>query len=388
LTNAKAPLILITSTVWPYLRDIVDVMFLQQGLEYRFRYTNHYIHPDILKREELTGRNGFIVHIDAAERPHEEYETEHENADKYDEIREFLPIREVTIREVQSLGDFIWVRFEVGAWVKFSEDRETQVNELHEAVEKSTPKESRSVLRFTMYEAPGLYLPTTSNSSEWSHEVISNWIRIVKRMKEFQAHKARTPTYMKLTSVKSLASNQFLTPKLLEGGGRGYEFKSDKDHQLEIFQYTPHYRPDALIPKPFNLNLVIDEKRIIPLVGHANVIGKYDSLRLSFRPSPTIRDYGTVISFEQETGIDTDRLVNGKSGATSNVETSQRMDLSVELYAKVLRGWRQLVAAFGIAAGIVLASTVSIGPALWLAITIPLAVLFGVLGVYYGGVKD
>lgn len=239
-----------------------------------------------------------------------------------------------------------------------------------------------------MYEGSGLVLPTTGGASEWTPEVISNWIRIVRRMKEFPAHKTRTPTYMKLTSVKVLASDQRLTPKLLEGQDRGYEFRSDKDHQLEIFQYTPHYSPHALAPKPFNLNLVVDEGRITPLVGHAPVIGRYDSLRLSFRPSPTLRDYGTVLAFEVEARKEADPLTKENTGADQDEATNQGMELSVELYAKVLRGWRQLIGAIGISVGIALASAVSIIPTPWLAVAIPLAGLFGFLGVYYGGIKD
>jgi len=143
----------------------------------------------------------------------------------------------------------------------------------------------------------------------------------------------------------------------------------DTEYQIEIFQYNSYGVPS----KPFPVKLMVDEDRIVPLVGEATVLGEYDILAMSFRPSPTLRSYGTLLKFE--------------------TFSESEMKLSVTLYAKVKRGWRQLAAALAVAAGIGLASSVSTLGQGTLGLVVALALGFsatvlGFIGFYWSGPRD
>ena len=361
MLNDAPNLILITSTRWPYLRDIVDIMFLQSGLGYRFRYRCNYVSPEFIENpEKLVNRKGYIVHAHTRQNPSPEPDT----------IFEFLPIREATIKEVKQFGEFIWLYFEVGDWVSYLKDDVQSLNEHHASIFNSTPERCRNSLCMTLYEAPGLSLDTITDYPPGQlAEVTANWIRIAKQMARFEPHKNVKPTYFKLISIKAANCENPTMPKTFSETERGYEFKSDTDYRIEIFQYYPHGVPS----KPFPLRLVVDEKRVVSLVGEAKVLGMYDLLVMSFRPSPTLRSYGTLLKFE--------------------ANSESEVKLSITLYAKVKRGWRQLAAALAVAAGIGLASSVSTLGQGTLGLVVALALGFsatvlGFIGFYWSGPRD
>jgi len=118
---------------------------------------------------------------------------------------------------------------------------------------------------------------------------------------------------------------------------------------------------------------MVDEDRIVPLVGEATVLGEYDILAMSFRPSPTLRSYGTLLKFE--------------------TFSESEMKLSIALYARVLRGWRQLMGALAVAAGIGLASLPSILPqgtitGGWGWVLVSVTALLGFIGFLWATTKD
>jgi len=143
----------------------------------------------------------------------------------------------------------------------------------------------------------------------------------------------------------------------------------DTEYQIEIFQYNSYGVPS----KPFPVKLMVDEDRIVPLVGEATVLGEYDILAMSFRPSPTLRSYGTLLKFE--------------------TFSESEMKLSIALYARVLRGWRQLMGALAVAAGIGLASLPSILPqgtitGGWGWVLVSVTALLGFIGFLWATTKD
>jgi len=359
--NEPPQLVLVTSTRWPYLRDIIDLMFLQSGLGYRFRYSRDYVQPSLFENPKaMVGRTGYVVHVHTSEN----LSGPHGKAPR-DSIHEFLPVREVTIRDVKPFGDFIWMYFEVGDWVYFTKQK-TIPNEHHQAVFDSIPPESRNSLFLTLYEAPGLKLDTIPDRlSVKSEDVTANWIRIVDNMARFPDHKSRKPTYLKLISVRAKDCTNPVFPVPLSESESGYELRSDKDYRMEIFQYNDEIFAHGVPPKPFPLKLVIDKERIVPLVDEATIVGKYDFLTMHFRPSSTLRSYGTTMGVE--------------------VETESEMRLTVKIHARVLRGLGQLVASIAVAGGIGLASLASGSFTNASYAIAAVASLLGFVGFYYGG---
>jgi len=359
--NEPPKLVLVTSTRWPYLRDIIDLMFLQSGLGYRFRYSRTYVQPALSENPKaMVGRTGYIVHVQTSEnRPGPDGKA------RPDSIHEFLPVREATIRDVKPFGDFIWIYFEVGDWVSFVQQKRIP-NEHHQAVFDSTPPESRSSLSLTLYEASGLKLDTIPDRpSARSEDVTANWIRIVDNMARFPDHKSKKPTYLKLICVRAKDCANPVLPVSLTESESGYELRSDKDYRIEIFQYNDEIFEHGVPPKPFPLKLVIDKERIVPLMDEATILGKYDFLTMHFRPSSTLRSYGTTMGIE--------------------VETQSEMRLTVKIHARVLRGLGQLVASIAVAGGIGLASLASGSFTSASYAIAAVASVLGFVGFYYGG---
>jgi hypothetical protein len=300
-------------------------MFLQSGLGYRFRYSRTNVEPDLfLNPERLIGRKGYLIHAHTSENPKPP-----------DTIHEFLPIREATVRDARAFGEFLWIYFEVGGWICYSRNEVADQNEHHLEVQDATPSDSRSFLKFTLYESAGLNLRTIADDpSGKSEEVMQNWIRIVKEMAKFPDHAQRKPSYLKMISIKAKECENLLLPVMLSDSERGYKIRSDTDYRIETFQYNPHGVPS----KPFPFRLVVDEKRIIPLIGEATILGRYDFFTLYFRPSATLRSYGTILGFQ--------------------VDTETDMKLSVRIHAKILRGFGQLLGAIAVAISIGFASLI------------------------------
>ena len=355
MNDAPSHLVLVTSTRVPYLRDIIDLMFLQSGSGYRFRYSRKYVQPKLFQDPRmLVGRRGYVVHANTSQ-----------SVQGPDTIHEFLPVREVTIRDVKLFGEFIWVYFQVGNWIVFSEQNEVP-NEYHQVVLNSTPLQSQKLLSLTLYEASGLNLSTIADDPSVSPEqVTENWIRIANHMARFPDHKSRKPTYLKLIAVRTKDCANPVLPKAFSETESGYEFRSDKDYRMEIFQYNEYGVP----AEPFSLKLEVDRDRIIPLADEATILGRYDFLTLHFRPSATLRSYGTILGVQ--------------------VDTKNDMKLSVRLHARILRGLGQIVGSIAVAGSIGLAS---LAPGLASGTTTNISyfiagmtALVGFIGFYYWG---
>jgi hypothetical protein len=338
------PLVLVTSTRWPYLRDILDIMFLPSGMSYRFRYSPEYVSQAILENPlKLRNRKGYVIHANTTKRP-----------EKFDEVHELLPIREITIRHVKQYGEFIWIHFELGNWVLYS-DGEARPNEHHLSVRNATPEESRDLLRLTLYEAPGLTMRTLADDcSGVSEEVIRNWMRIVKGMKEFQGHREYRPDYLKLACIRDAKCENSVTPTLISEFESGYAFRSGNDYRVEIVQFNLFGPPD----EPYPLRLSVDHKRVVPLVTEATILGRYDSLTTSFRPTATLSSYRTTLRIEACSG--------------------SKMRLNVALHAKILTSWKRLASAAWVAIGIGVSAIV---PSLSPGSTVNYALIGGLLAV-------
>ncbi len=317
--STDTPLVLITSTRWPYLRDILDIMFLPSHLTYRFRYSPSYVPPQIFTNPaSLTKRKGYIVHANTRQRPHLK-----------DALLEFLPIREVTIRDAKQFGQFLWIHFELGNWVIYKAPSSSQPNEYDKTLRGVTPKGSRNIVTLTLYEAPSLKLETLPDDpSGRSEQVASNWMQIVKRMKEFEGHKNYEPTYLKLLALKNITCENAVVPGLISGLDSGYKLQSGNDYRLEVLEYNPYRVPD----EPFPLKLKFDENRIVPLVNEATILGGYDFLITSFRPTATLSPYRTILHVQ--------------------VESANKMKVAVSLHAKILRSSSRMISAVCVAVGI------------------------------------
>src|SRR5439155_16602982 len=96
--------LLVTSTT--YRKDVLNLLCLPEGFEYRFRYRARWVDPGVFRNPSvLKGMKSVVIyfHGSATEQP-----------------REFVPIREVEIEDTEILGDILYIRFCTGKFYDHS----------------------------------------------------------------------------------------------------------------------------------------------------------------------------------------------------------------------------------------------------------------------------
>jgi hypothetical protein len=286
-------LFLLSSTNDPYIRDVLDLLFLPSGIEYRFRYHRQWVPDEFQKKEKLmsfSGAEGFVVHIDT-KKHHEDLH--HGEPDTY-EIREFIPIRKVRIREAKFFGAFVWVSFTLGDWVHFREEARTDVpNEHHETFRRASPPESQSQVTKIFYEVEHFKVETIPDDfSGESAEMISNWFRIVSHVSKLEAHKDKQSIFMKLWRIAE-SGTAYVEPAELPGGFTGYFLNSGKHYFVDVMQFFP-YRS---LETPFQFTVRTDSKVVRELKPADTVQGKYDLLRMIIQCEHIDRDENSFMHF-------------------------------------------------------------------------------------------
>lgn len=285
---------LLSSTNDPYIRDILDVLFLPSGIEYRFRYNKQWV-PDDLQKEEnlksLVDAYGFVVHIDTE--THSE-ELRHDTPDIYD-IREFIPIRKVQIRDARFLGEFLWISFTLGDWVHYKEDgRAGVLNEHHEASKKVSPSKSRDKGMKLFYEVEQFEVGTIPDNFSGNSAVTnSNWFKIVSHVSKLEAHQTKQSVFLKLWRIAQGGKTECVEPAKLPGGFTGYVLESGQHYFIDVMQFFPY----KALETPFRF-IVQTDSRVVGELKPDNIVqGKYDLLRMIVQCEQIGRDENSFMRF-------------------------------------------------------------------------------------------
>jgi len=287
---------LLTSTSATYHRDALDLMFYPSQISYRFRYDKKWLSQEFkladgrLSKDEiltLVGKKAMLVHIQTEEK------------DGQYKILEFLPIREATIQEVKILGEFLWLNFTLGDWIIYHEESiGDKVNEYHELFRSQTPKDSRDTVNQLVFFVKKFGVKTMPDDPTGKdEEVLSNWTLIAGHMSRFgfQAAK-RALVFLKLVSIRNVDDGKVLRGKILDSSQRGFEFEADKSYSFDIAEYCGRNI------EPFEIELKTQADKIEPILGKAEIRGKYDMLHFIVNCKAAKKDYVSMLLFEPSSG--------------------------------------------------------------------------------------
>lgn len=270
--------LLFTSTEPPYIKDVLDILFLPSGCDYRFRYGNTWIPEEYKSIEELKklkDKTGYIIHI-------------HITKDETGYLLlEFIPVRKVIIKNVKYFDEFLWVSFELSDWIVFT-SKEDDRNKIIEAM----PDEYRKYLTKLIIPSK-IYRPNTIEE-DTTDDVITNWFKIVNTISSLEPHKDSNSIFLKMLRITDVKGVNQIKPTRTNYGQSDwlydtekhsiFEFKPNNDYKFEVLQFHP-YGP---IKKPITLALQYDKEKVTPLKESSIIQGKYDVLQYSFRTSSSL----------------------------------------------------------------------------------------------------
>lgn len=257
-------ILLLSSTASPYIKDILDLLFLPSGVRYRFRYSKEWVQADFLTKDGskvLLDKRAIIAHI----------HTKKENEGDY-KILEFIPIREAKIDDVKVLGEFLWVSFVLGDWIHYHEAQAAKLNEYHELFKKQVPIDSREYVNKIMFSVDRFDIDTIPDDPTGDdEEVLRNWTQLTRQIAGLEPH--QNSIFTKMLALKDFNTKKSVSPTILGEHVAGYQLGTGRVYSIDVAQYSPGERQIA----SFNLNLLVPTV-ITPIKGEAEVKGRYDIL--------------------------------------------------------------------------------------------------------------
>jgi hypothetical protein len=158
---------LITSDT--YKDDILNLLCLEKGMKYRFRYREKWIPMEFFERDSqgrekylgLVGENGLIIFFDMTR-------------------KEFFPLMKVVIHQIEKLGDVLHVEFSISDLIQYGIENE-EVNEYHSLIQECIPKEyidgaTGGLKKFILFEnIPINEISTNGDLICWSRILHKLW---------------------------------------------------------------------------------------------------------------------------------------------------------------------------------------------------------------------
>lgn len=236
---------------------------------------------DPKKLAGLQKAEAFVAHIDTVRH------------DGVYEIKEFVPIRKVEIRQAKWLGEFLWVSFVLGDWVYYREEAKPNVpNEHHETFKRASPPECQDQVAKTLYEVERFEIGTSPDESGESSDTIVNWFRIVSHVSKLDAHKSKRSVFLKLCGIVE-GEEKFVQPTKLKPAFIGYLLDAGKYYVVQVLQFFPY----TTMSVPFRYLIQTDSRVIRELKNEDIVQGKYDLLRMIVQCESANRDENSFLRF-------------------------------------------------------------------------------------------
>jgi hypothetical protein len=267
-------LILVTSDT--YKQDALNLLCLQKGMKYRFRYRQDWVPNDLLDGTvQLKNMKGIIVFFDNT-------------------TKQFFPIMQVQIENPEQIGDVLHVEFSIGSLVT------EQVN----AIEFDSTLKNFIKGKYFDEASNKLskYIFLTEDLKIGFNDDISSWVKIFKNVSALTPFK--DSVFLKILKITN-QKGESLIPKQLNKRTYevGYELKSHSMYKVEIFQRTRNDFPSF---RPFKTSLSFIPNHIVPIKDSDMIVGKYDKLQLAFFTKWTKSDLQTVVGVKSEwIGLDT-----------------------------------------------------------------------------------
>jgi hypothetical protein len=300
--------LLVTSTT--YARDVVNLLCLPEGLQYRFRYRSQWVSPEILGNPSvLKGMKAVIVYFYGSGPGEQE--------------REFLPIREVEIEEVESLGDILYLRFKTGRFY----EQVSRKSAPHPNPRSSIIENAMKPFLQAAYPFLSRYLVLDDLISfEPAQNELLSWSNLVQWICDLEPFER--VSFLKVIRVVDQNGKQ-VDPTVLVSEGkfitRGYNLRGGATYQLELLQRT---NDKLRLVQQFEIRLKAPES-LVP-IQNAVVVGRYDRLELTFLVKAQLNDLYSSIGIEAD-GEPAAWILKNPGGDVSVKVMSPNIRLSVRV---------------------------------------------------------
>src|SRR5437016_2624751 len=156
--------LLITSS--KYAQDIMNLLCLPEGVDYRFRYRAKWIPQEVMKNPSiLKGTKAAIVFFHGS-KPNEQ-------------LREFVPILEVQIDDAKALGDILYLQFTTGKLYEY-DLRNSGVDPSPSSA--LIEKDLKDFLRDKEPTLERLLVQDAQNLPKPADDQLASWTRLIQRL--------------------------------------------------------------------------------------------------------------------------------------------------------------------------------------------------------------
>lgn len=282
-------LYLFTSTWKPYIKDALDLLAMPSGLDYRFRYDVRHLRDDLFtnsSKTQLKNLNGldiFLIHVQTKSKV--------QTTTPPPEIIESVPVRKAKVLEAKLVGDFVWIRFLLGEWVKYSEPKSNSINPYHDTIREILPDDSKDKLATTAILAKRQNIKCIcSTLHENQDTVVANWSNLVSYIRNFEGHE--NSIFLKFLKIQGIGDSNVQLPIDLGDNIFGFKLDSGKTFQIHLLQR--YYEDNSEVP--FSLQVKTNENQIIHIKSSDQIQGKYDLLRFTLTSESLMRSQQTFLN--------------------------------------------------------------------------------------------
>lgn len=257
-------LVIIPNTISPYGYETIPVLAFPEGFQYRFRFDEEWVQDSIVHRQDLNGKEGYIV------------------------LREFksgqlYPIRHFKIITFKKIGTIFYIEIQLGQLVAFDSDashRQTQVNSFNDeftkfnsgVIKSNPPGNNMSPLVFlTNFPCK---IQNEHKSSDLDEEMES-WGNILSCFKDVDFF--TDVQFLRIISAEPLDSKNgsaaFINGELV--------LKEGADYKIQLAQFITKISSQPLAQT--DIKIIGDNLTISVLRGVQRAVGKYDILTFVVR---------------------------------------------------------------------------------------------------------
>jgi len=275
----KVDYVLITSTY--YKRDVLNLLFLPEGVQYRFRYREKWVPDEVFQNPSILQNKTVLIVC-------------YFGLQEGEDPSEFFPIRLATLEEVSKLGDILYLRYVTG---KIAPSNTTTGTKTLQGFVRDLIGSylTGRILSKYVVKANDLDVDTQGDQmAAWTSVVMS-----LGTLKQFQF-----TNFLKLLGISDQKRDQLMPSNILGSLLRrflhlkpksqvlGYQLKSGQSYRVDIMQRIPV--EGLLLSSPIEISLQSSDA-IVPL-GSERIVGSYDKLELNFTVKMTFQDrYSNIL---------------------------------------------------------------------------------------------
>ena len=252
--------IIIVNAIKPYGYEINNVLALQSGFPYRFRYRRNWVH--VPSAGNLDGTDGLIILRDF-------------------HTGRFVPIRRILIKKAKEVGDIFYITYFLRELIQLPSDdagRERELNKFHDLVSaaiKGHQNDPNSDLEYLVFRASDFSYSLDVVDGDMADE--QRWGLIVQELLRLSIF--FDIDFLRLVSVKDDNDRDVPVQE-----GVGYLLDNDTTYTLEIIQRTQTGRSgDSGVLSSRVLNIRFDEDDFRGIQPAQNITGRYDLLQFILR---------------------------------------------------------------------------------------------------------